>query len=283
MGAVSTAGDVLRLRVQIEAPPEAVFKAVSEPDLMTEWLAESVGSSPGTYEFSGRYVPRGDRPRQRLEAMEPGPAVRFDWDLDGGGPSRVELTVAPDGERHSVVTLVHDAVPADARTELECFWHLALGNLAARGEGFPTTPPLDFTAPAQGEVRVRTVIALPPEEVYAALLDAERVGRWAGTTATIVPEVGGRYDLGWERGPGTITELVADRALGYTWRHPEAAGTVVRWDLRTAQGYTYLTLAHGPFDDDGLAEELRQRWVPLLVEFKRMLELGPRWTPMAAP
>jgi hypothetical protein len=29
-----------------------------------------------------------------------------------------------------------------------------------------------------------------------------------------------------------------------------------------------------------LAEDLRRRWVPLLVELKRMLELGDRWAPM---
>jgi uncharacterized protein YndB with AHSA1/START domain len=276
--AVSTASDPLRLRVQIEALPDAVFKALTEPDPMTEWLAESVESTPERYEFWGRYVPRGDRARQRLEALEPGRSVRFTWDLDGGEPSRVDLTVDSSG----TVTVVHEAVPADARTELEAFWHLALANLAARCEGLPTTPPLDFTTPAEGEARVRTVISVPPEEVYACLLDAERVGRWAGTTATITPEVGGRYDLGWERGPRAIVELVPDRAVMYSWHHPDVAETVVRWDLRTSHGHTYLTLVHEGFSDDRLAEEMRQRWVPLLVELKRMLEQGPRWQPMAS-
>ena len=274
MGAVS---DALRLRVVIEAPPDAIVKAVTEADLTTEWLAETVETTPERYEFSGRHVPRGDRARQRR--LEPdGQAVRFAWDLDGPEPSEVELTVTPEGERGSLVALAHSGVPADSRTALEAFWHLALANLAARGEGYPTTPPLDFTLPAQGEARVRAVIAVPPEEVYACLLDAEQVGRWAGATATIEPTVGGRYDLGWERGPVAITDLVPDRALAVSWRPPDS---VVRWDLRTSHGHTFLTLVHGEFDDDALAEELRLRWVPLLVELKRMLELGPHWQPLA--
>jgi uncharacterized protein YndB with AHSA1/START domain len=291
MGAVSTASDALRLRVRIEAPPDALVKAITEPDLMTEWLAESVEAAPDRYEFWGRYVPQGDRPRQRLIAIDPARGVRFAWDLDGavpagsagGGKSEVDLSVdgaEAAGERGSVVALSHAGYPADSHTALNAFWHLALANLAARGEGYPTTPPLDFTLPAHGEALVRAVIAVPPEEVYACLLDAERIGRLAGTTATIEPEVGGRYDLGWERGPVRITDLVPDRAMTLAWRQPELAETVVRWDLRTAHGYTYLTLVHGEFTDDHLAEDLRRRWVPLLVELKRMLELGERWAPM---
>jgi uncharacterized protein YndB with AHSA1/START domain len=287
MGAVSTGSDALRLRVRIEAPPDALVKAITEPDLMAEWLAETVEAGPDRYEFWGRYVPQGGRPRQRLIAIDPARGVRFAWDLEGGAaagasgePSEVDLAVDADGERGSVVTLSHTGYPAGDFTALNAFWHLALANLGARGEGYPTTPPLDFTLPAHGEALVRTVIAVPPEEVYACLLDAEQVGRLTGTTATIEPEVGGRYDLGWERGPVRITEMVPDRALALAWRQPDLPETVARWDLRTAHGHTYLTLVHGDFTDDALAEDLRRRWVPLLVELKRMLELGDRWAPL---
>ena len=302
MGAVSTASDALRLRVRIEAPPDAMVKAITEPDLMTEWLAESVEVAPDRYEFWGRYVPQGDRARQRPIDIDPARGVRLAWELDGsaggavlagsaggavlagsagGEPSEVDLSVEADGERGSVVELTHTGVPGESYPALNAFWHLALTNLAARGEGYPTTPPLDFTLPAHGEALVRTVIAVPPEEVYACLLDPEQVGRLTGTTAVIEAEVGGRYDLGWERGPVRITDLVPDRALALAWRQPDLPETVVRWDLRTSHGHTYLTLTHGDFTDDRLAEELRQRWVPLLVELKRMLELGERWERLA--
>jgi uncharacterized protein YndB with AHSA1/START domain len=237
MGAVSTGSDALRLRVRIEAPPDALVKAITEPDLMSEWLAETVEAAPDRYEFWGRYVPQGDRPRQRLIALDPARGVRFAWELDGAEPSEVDLAVSAgsvdgavgaDGERGSVVTLSHTGYPAGNFTALSAFWHLALANLAARGEGYPTTPPLDFTLPAHGEALVRTVIAVPPEEVYACLLDAEQVGRLTATTAVIEPEVGGRYDLGWERGPVRITDLVPDRALTLAWRQPDLPETVVR-------------------------------------------------------
>jgi uncharacterized protein YndB with AHSA1/START domain len=270
--------DSLHLRVRIDADPDTVFKALTDADEMSEWLAESAAVSldEGRYEFWGRYAPQGDRPRQTLTSHESGRSLAFTWTFDEG-PSTVELSLAPDGEG-TVATLKHDSVSAE-NIALKCFWYVTLANLAAYSESRHTMPPFDFSVPAQGDALTRTVIDVPVEEVYACLLDPAQMARWNDGPVTIEPQVGGVYDFGWEGfGPDRITELDQDKTLAYTWRTLGSdTQTEVRWSLRSSRGATYLTLVHGGFADDQAAEVCRQVWPPYLVELKRMLELGPHW------
>src|SRR4051794_16791216 len=187
--------DSLRLRVRIEAAPQTVFKALTDPDDLIDWFAESVevNLAEQRYQFWGRYAPQGDRPRQVLLAVEPEQTLRYRWQFDDSEPTTVELSIMAEDES-SVVTLSHTGLPVVSVGEaaLTCFWYVSLANLAAFAEGVQTMPPFDFSVPAQGDALVRTVIDVPPDEVFAALLDPVQVGRWAGGTATIEPEVGGR-------------------------------------------------------------------------------------------
>jgi uncharacterized protein YndB with AHSA1/START domain len=284
MSDVTTPSEPLRLRVRIDAQPDSVFAALTDPDALTEWLTDSaeVDLDADRYEFWGRYVPQGDRPRQRLQQASPD-TIRFDWDFDGADPSTVTLSIAAHDEGGTLVTVEHTGIPADGTadaTALACFWLVSLANLAAQCEGLPTMPPFDFSVPAQGDALVRTVIDVPAEEVYASLLDPAQVDRWAGGHAVIEPEIGGRYDFGWDHGPTKIVDLQPDKVVAYSWRYPDSPETLVRWNLRDSRGSTYLTLVHSGFDNDQLAEQFRQGWPGFLVELKRMLELGQRWEPM---
>jgi uncharacterized protein YndB with AHSA1/START domain len=270
--------DNLHLRVAIDATPQAVFKALTDPDDLAEWFAESaeVDLDANSYAFWGRYAPQGDRPRQQLVAATPAQSLRYTWSLDGAPASTVDIAIAPDGEG-SVVTLSHDAA---AEAALVCFWYVSLANLAAFAEGLQTMPPFDFSVPAQGDALVRTVIDVGVEEVYASLLDPAQVDKWARGAAVIEASLGGRYDFGWDHGPDRITELDPDKALAYSFRYPDHTDTLVRWSLRSSRGSTFVTLVHSGFTDDALAERYRQAWPPYLVELKRILEQGDRWQPM---
>jgi uncharacterized protein YndB with AHSA1/START domain len=277
----------LRLRVRINAEPDTVFRALTDSDELSDWLAESadVDLDAGRYQFWGRYAPQGDRARQTLTGHEAGRTLRYTWTFDEG-ESTVDLVLTPadDGADGTVVTVEHAGVPSSGRadrTALSCFWSVTMANLVAYSEGVQTMPPFDFSAPAQGDALVRTIIDAPVEEVFAALLDPSQVDKWAGGHATIEPSVGGRYDFGWDHGPGQITELDRDKALAYTWRYPGSTDTLVRWALRSSRGSTYLTLVHSGFDNDQLAEEFRQGWPGFLVEIKRIHELGEAWEPIS--
>jgi uncharacterized protein YndB with AHSA1/START domain len=263
--------------VQIEAPPQAVFKALTDPDDLMDWFAESaeVSLDDQRYEFWGRYTPQGDRPRQQLVAADEDLSLRYRWEFDGGQETTVDLAI----EDSSTVTMQHQGslVPG-----LECFWYVSLANLAAYAEGVQTMPPFDFSVPAQGDALVRTVIDAPIEEVFSALLDEGQVAKWAGSPASISPSVGGAYTFSTpDGGPTSIVELEPDKVLAFTWHHPTGPETTVRWSLRSSRGSTYLTLVQTGFTDDALAEQFRQRWPSRLVELKRILEQGERWQPMA--
>jgi uncharacterized protein YndB with AHSA1/START domain len=278
----------LSLRVQIEAPPQTVFRALTDPDDLADWFAESaeVDLDENKYEFWGRYAPQGERPRQLLQAVEPDRVLRYTWEFDGAEPTTVDLSIeavpGEDGEEASIVTVRHEGLPivSVGQAALDCFWHVSVANLASYSEGVETMPPFDFSVPAQGDALVRTVIGVPPDEVFAALLDPSQVDKWAGGSATIKPEVGGRYDFGLPEGPVRIEELEPDKVLAYSWHHADGPDTTVRWTFRSSRGSTYLTLVHSGFADDDLAEQLRQGWPSRLVELKRILELGDAWQPL---
>jgi uncharacterized protein YndB with AHSA1/START domain len=274
--------DPLRLRVRIDADPDTVFKALTDSDELVDWFAESAEIDLGAnrYHFWGRYTPQGDRPRQTLTSHESGRSLRFTWDFDEG-PSTAEISLSPDGDG-TVVTVSHAGFPAAQSHAVDCFWVVSTANLVAHSEGVQTMPPFDFSVPAQGDALVRTVIDAPVEEVFAGLLDPATVTKWAGGPAVVEPELGGRYDFGWDHGPERIVELDQDKTLAYTWRYRDSPETVVRWSLRSSRGSTYLTLVHSGFADDALAEQFRQGWPGFLVEIKRIHELGDRWEPMAA-
>src|SRR5262249_24497786 len=141
--------DNLHLRVAIDATPQAVFKALTDADDLSEWFTESadVDLDANRYAFWGRYAPQGDRARQQLVAATPPQSLKYTWSLEAAPASTVDIAIAADGAG-SVVTLSHDA-PADAA--LVCFWYVSLANLAAFAEGLQTMPPFEFSVPAQGD------------------------------------------------------------------------------------------------------------------------------------
>src|SRR5687767_7683782 len=132
----------MNLRVRVDAPADVVFRSLTDPDELTEWLAESaeVDLDDGRYEFWGRYTPGGDQPHQRLLDSEPGRRLQFSWDLGGDTPSTVEITIAPsdamDGEAGSIVTIEHTGLPAEgfSNEAFTCFWYVSAANLAAQSE-----------------------------------------------------------------------------------------------------------------------------------------------------
>jgi uncharacterized protein YndB with AHSA1/START domain len=277
------------LRVSIGAAPETVYAALTDAAALRAWLAEhaEVSVDHGVFEFWGRFTPEGERGRQRLLAADPGRALGFSWQLQGA-ETEVGITLGP-GDGGTLLTLTHSGVVP--RASGDSYWvrdllMLSLANLASYCEGRGIGPRCDFTAFSDTEARASVEIAAPPTEVWASLIEPAQLNRWIAERAEVEPEVGGRYDFGWDHGPVKILELEPGKVLAYSWRHSweDAQGpdsTVVRWELEGSQGHTHLTIVHSGFGGTGRrAEGYQLGWMEFLASLKRMHETGAGWRPV---
>ncbi len=89
-----------------------------------------------------------------------------------------------------------------------------------------------------------------PEEVWSALTEPERLGRWLANVAELELRVGGRFLLVWkeddgdQRTDGRVRELDPGRVLELDWTYPGEADSVARFELRPDGDGTILVLDH---------------------------------------
>lgn len=102
--------------VDLDAPPAAVWDALTEEALLGEWLADEVEieAEPGGA-IVARYAD-GEERRGEVELVEEAERLAWSWWREGGeGPSRVELVLdaVADGTRLTVIetSTVFETVP----------------------------------------------------------------------------------------------------------------------------------------------------------------------------
>jgi uncharacterized protein YndB with AHSA1/START domain len=85
--------------VELDAPPAAVWDALTEEALLAEWLADEVEieAEPGG-EIVCRYAD-GEERRGEVELVEEAERLAWSWRRDDGRPSRVELVLDAVAER----------------------------------------------------------------------------------------------------------------------------------------------------------------------------------------
>jgi uncharacterized protein YndB with AHSA1/START domain len=148
LGTVTRSADggyVLHYERVFDKPPEQVWAALTDPAILTRWLARSdvdlrIGGRFVIYFFDGRETMRGE-----IRALEPERLIEYSWEEDETPLSSVRWTIAPDGNG-SRVTLTH-ILPAQTRrdviTELGGGWHAILGYLRTALTGDAITPDLE--------------------------------------------------------------------------------------------------------------------------------------------
>ncbi|HEX5608715.1 MAG TPA: SRPBCC domain-containing protein [Solirubrobacterales bacterium] len=79
--------------VVLAAAPEEVWEAVTDEELLSEWLAPEVELEP--HEGGGLHCrfEDGEERHGEVELVEEAERLSFRWWRDGAGPSRVELLV----------------------------------------------------------------------------------------------------------------------------------------------------------------------------------------------
>jgi uncharacterized protein YndB with AHSA1/START domain len=102
-------------------------------------------------------------------------------------------------------------------------------------------------------VRFERLLPGTPEEVWSALTDPERIGRWLATVGSGRIEPAGSFELLMGDGPDgvvscRVTAFRPPALLAFTWDYPGGPPSVVRIELRPGAAGTLLV-----FDHAGLA------------------------------
>jgi len=155
--------DQIEREIVIDAPPEVVWKVITEPEHIASWFSDEAEADvrPGgegrlTWVEGGRVksVEGGFVARLRVERVEPTHLFAFRWDYPEGEEPRpgnsqlVEFRLAPEGDG-TRLTLTESGITALERTEDEkkAFveshgngWDFHLGTLAAYAAQLAGTP-----------------------------------------------------------------------------------------------------------------------------------------------
>ena len=124
--------DVVTASIRIKATPEEVFPYLTDPELLTLWLANWADTTP---EPGGRFaINVGDsKVRGTYVLISPPHRVAFTWGLHENtvlpeGSSTVEIYLTADGEG-TIVNLIHD-LPVGERAQHKEVWDMCLAKLA---------------------------------------------------------------------------------------------------------------------------------------------------------
>ena len=132
----------IRKTVTIEAPPEAVFKALTDEKELVQWMPQAARMDArvgGEYEFKYHWGDRGLDTvlRGKILEFEPNKRLSYTWDAESSDHTpRVSGAVVtwtlkrlPDGKTE--VTLVHSRVGKAFSKDTESGWNYFLGRLAS--------------------------------------------------------------------------------------------------------------------------------------------------------
>ena len=139
-----------------------------------------------------------------------------------------------------------------------------------------------------GTLRLEKTLAGPPERVFAACVEAEKLAGWWGPSGFTSPSMqldvreGGLYritmqppDGGAFHLRGEFREVVPPRRLVYTfvWEEPDPDDqeTVVTLTFEGAGENTRLSLDHGPFKTDARYALHERGWTECLDRLEKSL------------
>ena len=122
------------LRRSVEADPEIVWRALTEPEGLSAWLGRYDGArlGPGA-EFTIWHEESVGSSHEVVEWLPPR-TMSVTWDFPGESSSRVRLVVEPDASGSTVV-LEHEGI--EDLVAYAAGWHVHLDFLAAYASGHP--------------------------------------------------------------------------------------------------------------------------------------------------
>lgn len=109
------------------------------------------------------------------------------------------------------------------------------------------------TADGRSVLRVQRRLRRPPEEVWPALVEPERLAAWFPGGATVEQRVGGAVVFA-DGGDGVVTDLDPPRLIAFTWETDH-----LRFELTPDGDGSLLVLVH-TFDDRAGAASFAAGW-----------------------
>ena len=124
-------------------------------------------------------------------------------------------------------------------------------------------------------------VAVPPEKVYAAVVEADRIQAWWATEAFMLPPMGKMIEVRFQgENQGHRFELVSRKSdLKVEWiivdSLQEWLGTRMTWDLTPTPKGTKVLFGHRDWTSaDGLLAYCTYHWGIYLDSLKKYLETG---------
>lgn len=269
-----------RLQLKVQASPQRVFQALLDSAALTRWFCEfaDIAVESKAYDFWGRFTPEAPAGQQAghhpLTHYTPDRHVGYSWQLNGVNTHVLIKLLRRQDE--TLLTVRHTAPEGSQLTTgwgLEDFWFLSLENLCRHLEGKNVVARMDFNKPMLGDIHHEVTIDAPADQVFDVLTRPEQMDRWIANGASIEPEAGGLYSLGWVG--MKILEIVPNKKL--TLISTDETPTVLTWTLDENGGKTRLTLVHSGFAPDHNNSGLNIGWLVFMNYVTSIAEKGATW------
>ncbi len=263
--AIGAGREVVLVRT-LAAPPDAVWAALTRPELAVRWLGDLEVADDGY-----RLLPRdGSQVVGRVLVCVPGERLVATWQQATAPAGEVEVGLRPH-DAGSSLRLVHRDLRALGAAERAAGWHVALDDLAtAVGHAAPGATDGELVARYRqveaGAVAGRTerrtdgwvvdvtrLLDAPIEDVWAAFTRRDRVARWLWPVlqwpvpddAPWEPAVGDRVVFDDPDAPAEqafeVLDVEAPRRLVVRFGAP-GGGTRVTFTLEAQPGSTLLSV-----------------------------------------
>jgi uncharacterized protein YndB with AHSA1/START domain len=121
----------VRRETVLDAPRDAVWSLVANPEGLETWLADAVDLDAIEPGRSGTVTEGGEERHVTIEEVEEGRRVALSWCPPGGDPSLVELTLDDDADGRTRMVVVELPLVALRMASRQAIG--ALGGAAPRG------------------------------------------------------------------------------------------------------------------------------------------------------
>jgi uncharacterized protein YndB with AHSA1/START domain len=257
-------GTEIRKTIEIDAPLEAVFKALSDEKELTRWFPSRAILEPrvgGAMEFKFEKDDGTVDHKVVGKVLEivPGKKLSFSW-KNTSDPSFPDTVVTWILERLSDnktrVILVHAGFEKGRWLDLhDGGWSYFIGRLAEYSAKGRVESKAIYKELGQ-QITKTVLIQATPSSIFRALTNERELQEWfSNQGATLEPKVGGIFEFRFLRPDGekhafrgSILEFVPDRKLSYSWNNANSHSSgeeTVTWTLEPVDGNnTRVTVLH---------------------------------------